>query len=173
MSNEVDKALSQEIGKLSILIADPSSSRKSIRSLLSQLGAKPAQVTVVENMSDALENTKIKKPNVIFGDSTVFGADYMQLVKLQRESVAPDACKAFFLLTSKDSNIIATNAADDEIDSVLIKPFTMDSLKTEVVEVLRRKIKPTPFESILDQARILFNEGKDEEALSLFLKHKN
>ncbi|MGK5085249.1 tetratricopeptide repeat protein [Bdellovibrionota bacterium FG-1] len=167
-----EEQLYPHIQKLEFLVADPSSSRKSIRQLLSQLGAKPHQVHVVEKLGDAKELIAVKKPQVIFADYEMLGSSGFELVEIHQREVPANLPRLFFLLTSKDSNMVASSAAEDSVDAVLVKPFTFDALKTGVVDLLQKKINPTPFQKTIEEGKKFIQQKQYDEAIVHFRKAK-
>jgi tetratricopeptide (TPR) repeat protein len=167
LTPEQEGKLKEAILKLNYLIADPTSSRKSIRSLLIQIGIKPNFIHVVEDFAEAEKTISEKKPQVVFIDETIAGERVLDLVKLQASCFNPGDAAAFFFLSSKNSNSVASNAAEDNLDAVLMKPFTFEALKNEVFDILCQKFQPTEYQKTILKGKGLLEAGKQEEALPI------
>src|SRR4051794_18057682 len=97
---------------INFVIADPASSRQSIRKMLSYFKVKPYNIDMVESFSDAKAFIENKKPNVVFADYSIAGPTGFDLVELFQKTGKP--LRAFFLISSKDSNVMVSGAAEEE-----------------------------------------------------------
>jgi DNA-binding NarL/FixJ family response regulator len=165
MSGMSARTLEEELQTMSFLIADPSSARKSIRSLLTQYGVKPHQIQVAEHFSTIEEILKAQPTHVVFADYGFLGASAFDILELHQHIAPIGSPRAFFLLTSKESAALTGNAADSEVDAVLTKPFTFESLRQGFSEVLQRKLQPTPVQRQLDEIKTLIGTANFPAAL--------
>jgi len=155
---------------LRFLIADPTSSRKSFRALLSEFSVKPDQIEVVENTPDAFHVLEGKTPHVIFAEYSIGAQACFEFVRIQNERLDPAAVRAVFLVTTQDSNSLVTSAATESIDAVIIKPFSFGALKERFLQVLTEKLAPTPYVTMLNKGRTCFKNEQLDEALAIFRK---
>ncbi len=164
------KKLTESAQKLRYLIADPSSSRKSLRKMLGDFQVRPSNIDVVEKFTEATDMIKAKKPNVIFADYSLDGEGALALVEHQRAALEGKELGVFFLSTQKDSNAVMSGAAEESVDGLLLKPFTFEALKDVFMENIQRKIAPTPYEKTIESGQALLHAKKTNEALELFRK---
>ena len=160
---------SSSLKDLRFLIADPSSSRKSFRALLSLFRVKPHQIDVVDNYQHAVDLLKKNRANVIFADYSLGGNNCFELIQMQQDLVPPEQIRGFFLATSQDSNSMVSSAADESVDAILVKPFTFGIIKEKFVEILTQKIQPSPYVKAIEQGRGLLKAEKYEDAIQIFI----
>jgi len=165
------KKLTDAFKELRFLIADPSSSRKSFRALLSELRVRPNQITIAEMASDAQELTDKIRPHVIIAESTLGVQVCLELLRKQTENL-PTEPHAFFLVSTQNSNSLVTSAADENIDAVLLKPFTYGSIRDRLLEVMTQKLFPSPYTSTLRLGREALLAGDRKKALQEFERAK-
>lgn len=165
-------AFAKLIENFQFLIADPASSRRSIRKLLSYYLVKPNHVDVVETHQDAYEFIEAKKPHVVFADYDVLGEEGHSLLYLHQKTVLAPQKRAFFLISAKASDSIARNAADDDVDSVLVKPFTFQALQDQFTEVMQKKYNPKPYQESIDTGRSFLELNELDKALEKFRQAK-
>jgi tetratricopeptide (TPR) repeat protein len=163
--------LMSKLKNLSFLVADPSASRKNIRTLLNQLGIKSGQVYAVDSVDETKDIIKTKKPEVIFIDKSFLDGSGCDIISLHKEAVS-ESIRIVYLISSNNSNVFTNNSIEDGVDSVILKPFTMESLKNTVIETFQKKLNPTPYQKTIQEAQMLQNLGKKDEALGLFRKAK-
>lgn len=163
-----DKAFIKAIKELRYLIVDPTSSRKSIRSLLSSYEIKPANVESVDNFPQAVDFIAAKSPHVIFCEFSLGDNDPLSLLKMQQEKLASTDVRAFLLFTSQDANAVAANAASEDVDEIVVKPFTMEILKNKFSTTMKEKISPPPFMKEFLEGKALLAKGSLDDALVKF-----
>jgi tetratricopeptide (TPR) repeat protein len=121
------------------------------------LGPRPA---------DTRKLIESKRPNVIFLDYELGGSRSLELLDLHASILPNPPVKAVFLVSSKDTNALASTAAEQGTDSVLIKPFTFQSLRDEFIRVMKNKTQPSPYHKAVHVARDLFERNnRPEDAL--------
>lgn len=160
----------QSARELRYLIADPTSSRRSLRKLLKELKVPASRIDVVDKFSDAARVLDSERPGIVFADQTLDGEGALALLELQKSALKGIPCRVFFLSTQRDSLAVMSGAAEEKVDGLLLKPFTFDSLQTIFVSALRRRIAPTPYEQTIEGGAALFNAGRIKEAMGLFEK---
>jgi tetratricopeptide (TPR) repeat protein len=127
---------------------------------MSKLGLK-AQVIQVASTSDELRRMIAENhPEVVFIDNSLVAGKLAEIVELQENSVPAGRPRVTFLMSGGGSGSEASSAADEQVDAVIAKPFTFDSLEGAVLKALDAKYQPK-----LDQKMI--NDGL------AFLKSKN
>lgn len=157
-------ALSKSLQDLSAMIVDDSSSRKSIRVLLSKLNMKPGKVDILDDAKMTESEIKAKKPNILFINFNMVGSDGLRFVEIHKSVIASGQPRCFFLITQQDSLSAIGDAADAEVDAIISKPFTTQSLETDITQALFRKLNPTPMQKLLDMISSLVQAGNLDDA---------
>lgn len=171
LSPEEEK-ISSLLQRFNFAIIDASSARKSFRTLLSNYFVNPNHVESVDTISDAKTTIKKNKPNILFIDYALAGAETFELIKLQRDSLLSENLKFVFLTTTQDSNSLVSSAASENVDSVLIKPFNYATIKERFDEIILQKGFPSPYTKALEEGKARIQENKLDEALRSFQQAK-
>lgn len=149
-----------------ILIVDQSSSsRPAIRKLVSALGAKTANVDVVEDFESAEETVRSRKPTVVFADFNLGKRNAIDLFQAHNQAV-PDRLKSVFIVLSQDRSPATTAAlAEADIDALLVRPLTYNDLQAKFLEALGPKLAPSLFLRLLEAGRRFLDRGQPEHAI--------
>jgi DNA-binding NarL/FixJ family response regulator len=165
--NSEEQFISDRIQNLSFLVADHTSSRRSVRKLLSYFRVKPGQIEVVEDFNTAKDLLESRKPNVVFAEYEIGGGGGMELLQQHQRITPSPGVRVFFLVTQKDSNALASTAAEQDCDAVLVKPLTFQNLEEHFIRVMKQKAQPTEYYRLIDQARAKIDASKFQEALGI------
>jgi tetratricopeptide (TPR) repeat protein len=168
ISPEQEAELVKALSKQRILIADSSSSRKSLRKLLGQFQVASSMIDVVDSYSDACEMINGRRPNIIFAESSLPGESVLGLIEIQKNALQAGEPRVFFFSTTKDSNAILSGAAEETVDGMILKPFTFDLLLEVFATAMLRKLNPTPYEKLINEGQAHMRVKESEEALKLF-----
>ncbi|MCM2278527.1 MAG: tetratricopeptide repeat protein [Oligoflexia bacterium] len=160
---------SKSLQDLRFLIADASSGRRSIRKLLSHFRVKANLIEVADTAADAVRLLQEKRPHIVFADDSI-GEDgaALGLVETHARSLESERLRVFFLMTARESNAMVTGAAVENVDSVLVKPYTFDVLSHQFHRVLTEKINPTPYADAVQAGKALLERGQYQEAIEAF-----
>lgn len=162
-----EKKFAEGIKELRFLIADPTSSRKSLRALLSHHGIKPERILVTEGLQESIDAIAAHKPNVLFADLSVGESQGLSLVEHHRAAVPPDEIRVFFLSTTENSRLLFSGAAEEHVDGIIVKPFTFDSLNGIFVEQCSDRLDPTVYQKAIHLTQAHLDAGELDKALSL------
>ena len=165
-----EKVFSDSIQGFSFLIADPSASRRSIRKLLSQLLVKGNKVEMVDNYNEAIRHMEVNRPHVVFADYDLGGRISFELLDAYRKTTADYHMRSFFMIATKESSNLVSTAAEENVDAVLLKPFTFDQLKNLFMQVMTDKIKPSPYMRALEEGKRQMVAGNHDVAVQIFQK---
>lgn len=152
-----------------ILVVDPSSSARSgIFKVFSELGAKPSQLVLSSSFQDAINEIDTHKPDIVISEYDLGKSCGLELMQNQRKH-NPDAKKILFvLLTGNTSQSAVARAAEEDIDSYVLKPFTPEVLRKTILQAAILKLKPPPYYVAIDEGKDLLKENKIDEAEAKF-----
>jgi CheY-like chemotaxis protein len=152
-----------------IMIVDKSSaSRRRLVKTLVDMGAKRAQVHSVAHYSEAIEVINSKKPKMILSDFEVNGGSGFDLFKEYRLKYPDDKKSVLILVTSNISQSAVAKAAEEDVDTFIIKPYTVQSLGKSLVNTVIGKLHPSEYVQTIEKGKEALFAGKYEEALELF-----
>lgn len=174
MKDDKKKELFKEFLSVgNILIVDKSSaSRRRLVKTLVDMGANRNQVDSVAHFSEALEVVESKKPKLILSDYELTGGSGFDLFKKYRETYPDEKKSVLILVTSNISQSAVAKAAEEDVDSFVIKPYTVQSLEKSLITTVIGKLYPSEYVKTIEAGKEQLFAGKYEEALELFEKAK-
>lgn len=153
-----------------ILVADTSAGvRAGIASVLRDLGAKSSNMVLAHNFDVAVTEIKRFKPHVLICDYHMDDRCGLELFDFLKGDDSR-AKNSLTMLVSADSDQSAlAEAADEDIDSFILKPFTLAKFKNEVIKIATEKITPSEYQSAILEGKELLKRLETVQALTQFM----
>jgi CheY-like chemotaxis protein len=152
-----------------VLVVDKnSSSRSRLLKVMVDLGTKRNMVFTAGTMQEADEIMRSQKLGLVISDYEVGGGSGFDLFKIVREKFAENKDLCLILVTSNISQSAVAKAAEEDVDSFIIKPYTMQSIQENLVSTISSKIKPSPYIVKIEQGKKLLSEGLYVDAQKIF-----
>jgi CheY-like chemotaxis protein len=153
-----------------ILVVDANSSaRTSLTATLVQMGANRHQMALVGSVEEARSEIKRIKPRLVFCDFIVGKESGLDLIKEQRKEYGPDANQCVFVLvTANGSQSAVARAAEEDVDTFIIKPYTMNTFRASLNEAIKNKLNPSEYLKIIAVGKQEMTDGAIEQALDKF-----
>lgn len=172
MSAEDDlQIFSKFLSENSILIADTNASaRASLASVLIRLGASPGQVALASGYDDAEQVIAAKKPRIIFCDFYLGTRSGIDLLQDQRKFYADNQTCLFVVVSNNTSQAAVARAAEEDVDTFILKPYTMESLKRTLLQAVVSKLRPSDYMKLVLEGKQFLVMGQIDRAIELFDK---
>ncbi|OFZ79419.1 MAG: hypothetical protein A2583_02945 [Bdellovibrionales bacterium RIFOXYD1_FULL_53_11] len=159
------------IGVRKIVIADESSSsRAGLAKTMIDMGAKASLITMASSYSVAESEIARVKPHVVICDYDLGKAMGLTLLQMQRKSQADTKNSLFVLVTGNTSQSAVAQAAEEDVDTFIIKPYTVESIRRSIMQAAILKVYPNDYQKTVDEGKKLLFEAKPDEAIALFDK---
>ncbi len=156
-----------------ILIADKSSaSRRRLTKTLVDMGANRSRIDSVAHYAEAIDVVTTKKPKLILSDYELNGGSGFDLFKETREKFPDEKKMVMILVTSNISQSAVAKAAEEDVDTFIIKPYTVQSLEKSLIGTVIGKLHPSEYVKTIEAGKEKMFAGEYEEALELFDKAK-
>jgi tetratricopeptide (TPR) repeat protein len=166
-----DPLIAAFMRKSNVLIVDQSSSsRPTIRRLMSSLGAKVSSVDIAETFDFALEKIAATKPTIMFSDYELGKGTALDIFQAFNKASPSRLQTIFIVLATDNSASTAAAIAEGDVDGVIIRPMTYNDLQDKFLEVLITKIVPSEYMKMLEAGRRFNEVGKTEAALQALQK---
>ncbi|MDR3606370.1 MAG: response regulator [Oligoflexia bacterium] len=183
ISESTEKDLASEyLGASAILIVDSnSSSRVSLMNTLIQLGAKRHQMFPVGTMEEAHAEIKRTKPKAIFCDFMIgkeSGLDLIQEYRQEYRQAQPQGSapaaddRIFVLVTSNGSQSAVARAAEEDVDTFIIKPYTLNTFRKSLNDAIKAKLEPSEYMVRIQKGKEDLAAGSIDQALEKFAEAK-
>ncbi|MFY7993328.1 MAG: response regulator [Bacteriovoracaceae bacterium] len=151
-----------------VLIVDKNpSSRNRLLKTISDLGSKRHMIHSVASMAEAEQIIKTKKIGLVLSDYFITGGSGFDLFKKVRETHIDSKKLCQILVTSNISQTAVAKAAEEDVDSFIIKPYTIQIIQESLINAVNAKIYPSAYVVKIEEAKIAMHEGRFDEATSL------
>lgn len=153
-----------------VLIADTSSaSRSRLAATLSELGVRTSNMILASNYAEAEHQlqTAVPTPKLVLCDYHL-GSQYgLDLLQSQRANSSGDET-IFVLITGNTSQSAVARAAEEDVDSFILKPYTLEVLKAGLINAVISKIRPSEYVSTVRRGKDQLFKGSIDEAIQTF-----
>lgn len=154
-----------------VLIVDKSSaSRRRLTKTLVDLGAKRIQVHSVAHYSEAVAIVTEHKPQLVLSDYAINGGSGFDLFSEYRNVHKEEKKSALILITSNISQSAVAKAAEEDVDSFIIKPYTVKSLEKNLIDAVINKLYPSKYIQKIEEGKESMFAGNYDEAIEIFEK---
>ena len=129
-----------------ILVVDKNpGSRSRLLKIVCDLGANRDMVHAASGLVEAAEILLQKKISLVLSDYMVIGGSGFDLFKLSREMQPENKDLCLVLVTSNMSQTAVAKAAEEEVDSFIIKPYTLKSIQENLISTIVSKVSPSDY----------------------------
>lgn len=152
-----------------IIISDKSSaSRRRLVKTLVDMGAKRPRIHSLAHYSEAQDVIKNNRPKLILSDYSLNGGSGFDLFKHYRETYPDEKKAVLILVTSNISQSAVAKAAEEDVDSFIIKPYTVKSLEKSLGDAIIAKLYPTKYIQTIEAGKEKLFSGDYTSALEIF-----
>jgi CheY-like chemotaxis protein len=151
-----------------VLIVDKNpSSRNRLLKTIYDLGAKRHMIHTSGNLSEAQEIIATKKIGIVLSDYFIGGGSGFDLFKIIRDKEPGNKELCLVLVTSNISQTAVAKAAEEDVDSFIIKPYTIQSIQDNLISTVVAKIKPSEYIQKIEEGKDFIAAGNYTEALAV------
>ena len=169
--NEKDlQMFCQFLNENRILIADTSSaSRVRLAATLVELGVRSSNLILTGSYEEADEKLKTgkPKPKLVLCDYMLGKRSGLDLLQTARSAPSSED-DVFILVTGNTSQSAVARAAEEDVDSFILKPYTLETLKSALVSAVIAKVYPTEYIKLIRKGKDELFGGKLDEAIKTF-----
>jgi tetratricopeptide (TPR) repeat protein len=171
--NVTEAQLKEFLENKKALIVDASNTyRVSIGNTIAEVGVSRSSIIASKNFSIAEGVMQREKPQIIISEYKIGKSYGMNLLEMQRELQTNPNDRIFVLATTDSTESSVAEAAEEDVDSYIIKPFSADIFKEYFTRAVVKKINPSPYDETIRQGKDLMAANDIDHAIELFLKAK-
>ena len=154
-----------------IVIADKNStSRAGIARILTGLGAKGINIGTATDYDHAIKEIERLKPHIIVCDYELGNRSGLELIQSLKK-LSPDYNKSLFIIvTGNSSQAAVAQAAEEDVDTYIIKPYTVEIIRQCLLKAAMAKLYPSEYMKKVDEGKKLLEELKATEAKAIFIE---
>ncbi|MGE0616225.1 MAG: response regulator [Bacteriovoracia bacterium] len=154
-----------------IVIADTNaSSRAGLARTMINLGAKTTNIAILSTYEEAVAEIARNKPQVVICDFDLGKYCGLNLLQEQRKQNPESKDTLFVLVTGNTSQSAVAQAAEEDVDTFILKPYTLEMLRQSMMKAALAKINPSTYHKTIEEGKKLLFGGKPEEAIAIFEK---
>lgn len=155
MSHEL-KILINFLKSNKVLIVDKNqASRNRLKESLRKLGINAENLHTTDSYESALNYAKLNHPKLILSDYMINGGSGFDLFKEYKANFLDIKDTICVLITSNTSQSIVAQAAEEDVDSFLIKPYSAKGLEANLSRTVNMKVNPSEYIKTVDVAKEL------------------
>lgn len=144
------------------------SSRSVVAKVLSELGAPLDNIIKAESGKQALNEIEQNQPKVIVSEYAVgeyFAADF---IEKQQKYLSNPLERLFVLVTGNATESSVAEAAEEDVDTFICKPFTTGSLEKYLGDAIMQKATPSDYMRTVQEGKKYLGEENWEKAMEVF-----
>ena len=139
----------------------------SIRVCMQELGMLSSRIFTTSKFAMAKQTLEEKRPSILIVEQEIERGRGFELVEILEPLV--ENSKRLIILTSKSASMsMLMEAADGQVDSHMLKPFSMDAFRERIAAAAKNKLEPTPFAEKIRVGRSQLALENFSEALKEF-----
>ncbi len=148
-----------------VLIVDKNaSSRSRLIKTLSDLGAKNHRIHSASNIEEANVIIEQKNIGLVLSEYFIGIGSGFDLFKSLRKLYPGKKELCLILVTANISQSAVAKAAEEDVDSFIIKPYTVQSIQESLLSTVYHKIKPSDYVKKIEEGKNLITNGQYTEA---------
>lgn len=152
-----------------VLIADSSATaRAAMARVLNEMGVKSTQILLASDFASADQAIETAKPAFIITDYDFGKRCGLELLQRQRTAKPFLKESIFVLVTGNSSQSAVARAAEEDVDTFILKPFTGEVFKASILKAVMLKIDPPEYLKVIERGKSELGAGKLDEALKTF-----
>lgn len=157
-----------------VLIVDKNpNSRNRLLKTMYDIGSKRHLIHTAGSLIEAEQIIASKKIGVVLSDYFIGGGSGFELFKMLRDRSPDNQELCLILVTSNISQSAVAKAAEEDVDSFIIKPYTVQSIQENLITTLTNKVFPSDYIKMITEGKNLMKEGEYDQAIQIFNKALN
>lgn len=168
------KELHDFMASKKILICDPSTSFSSvIQQTMLGLGARADQIVKEPDFYKARHFIESERPEIIISEYHLGKGFGLELAEIQAKQFSSLPDRIFILVTGNASDSAVAEAAEEEIDGYVLKPFNLKQLQDTFHGVMERKRNPSKYITQIQDGKKKLEEKEYKGARDTFKEAKS
>ena len=166
-----DEPIKHFLSEKKVLIADTSVAvRSGLAKIMKDLGVKNSNILLAQNYATALDEMTRNKPQVVVTDYNLGSHCGLKLLQVQKQNSKDPTQSLFFLITANSVETTVAEAAEEDVDSFILKPFTLSFFRDRFQQAAMAKIRPTGYQKSLTEGKGLLTVKNYDKAVEVFTK---
>ncbi len=165
-------AFQKHLKKKSILIVNEGATTRAMLSkTFNELGARGDLIHLASSWEEAQEVIPLVVPRIIVSDFNLGARSGLSLIEFQREMLKGAGAEKeglFIIITGNTSQTAIAQAAEEEVDAYILKPFNLNGLRAALVSAVLAKVNPSEYVKLIEKGKEALFKGDFELAARFF-----
>lgn len=168
----VDQEVANYLNSQGALVVEPSSAFYAvIQSCLTSFGMEGKRILMANTYKDALTILKTEKPKILITEYMIGKHFGLSLIEAHDE-IFDSLSRVSIMVTKEASDNAVAEAAEEQLDAFIVKPFSGADFQKRILDVVKRKMYPSDYFQKIREGKELIKNKKMDEAIELFKKIK-
>lgn len=173
MANDLERFKNYLAENSALIVDTNAASRARLTATLVELGVKTARIKTAKTYMEAQEEIRRLRPKIILTDYYLGKESGLDLLQDQKAEYSGNKDCLFILITGNTSQAAVARAAEEDVDSFLLKPYTMQSLKDSFVKAGIAKLFPSSYAKTIAEGKEQMMNGDIDAAITSFEKARS
>jgi CheY-like chemotaxis protein len=164
--------IAQYLAETRCLVVEPSAPfLQNITACLVSLGAQKANIQYAMRIEDALPQVDQFRPKLVILEYQIgerFGLEIVEKV----DRLVGEQNRVVIFATRNGSDSAVAEAAEEQIDAYILKPFSMGDFKVKLEETILKKMQPSNYLQKIRAGKNAIDKGDLDQALKEFADAK-
>lgn len=154
------------------VIVEPSSTfSSSIQSCLHGLGVRGEQILIARKFEDARRLIRESRPRVLVTEYEMTGGLGLALIEEQEKHFG-ESDRISIIVTKNSSDSAIAEAAEEQVDAYVLKPFSADDFHARLLQVFSQKMNPSKYVQRIREGKQQFDMKDFDRASEEFIAAK-
>jgi CheY-like chemotaxis protein len=141
----IDRDVADFLNSQGALVVEPSNAFFSvIQSCLTSFGMEGKRILFANTYKDAVTLLKTEKPKILITEYMIGKQFGLSLVEMHDE-LFDSLARISIMVTKESSDNAVAEAAEEQLDAFLLKPFSGADFQKRILEVVKRKMYPSEY----------------------------
>ncbi len=173
MSQEKDTDVAKFLNSQGALVVEPSSAFFSvIQACLVGFGMDSKKIIMANTYKDAVVLLKEQKPRILITEYLVGKNFGLSLIDMHDE-MYDSFSRIGIVVTKESSDNAVAEAAEEQLDAFIVKPFSGADFQKRFIEVVKRKMYPSEYLNKIRDGKEKLKTKLYDQAIQFFTEAKN
>lgn len=170
---DFEKAASDFFENKKIVIVDHSPAcREGVKGVLLDYGVYDNQVKTFSRFDEAQQYIEAEKPSVIMTEFAFKEDSALELIPVVNSYLKSQLDKLFVIVTNNATETAVAEAAEEDVDAYVLKPFSRLYLREYLAKTIYPKLYPSDYTKTIELGKSHLKSGEFDPAQLMFTKAK-
>jgi DNA-binding NarL/FixJ family response regulator len=155
-----------------VIVDQNTTSRVGLARQIAALGAVGSNIRTAGSYEEGVKEIEDCKPHIVICDYDLGNRSGLELIQSLKKQTPDYNSSLFIMVTGNTSQSAVAQAAEEDVDTYILKPYTINIFRQNVLKAAMAKIYPSEYANKIEQGKKLLFDLKPTEAKVLFIEAK-